>query len=121
MLALLVALASCTPKESPYLCAEACLDMREDIERSVQGQGYTIDPEEWDALCLAAPAEADCATCFAHVQAAWFAPRGLAWDCGCGLDEAGVAECRQAGDAEDEEIRYALETCLASCEAQGLP
>lgn len=114
-------LSACAPKASPYRCSEACLDMEEGLSASLEANGHPVDSAQWQAMCREAPSDATCESCFQHIQESWFAPLALAWDCGCGLDAEGVAECQQATDESSPSVTTALSTCLLICEDQELP
>jgi hypothetical protein len=118
---LILILLACAPKTSPYQCSEACLDMEAGLSASLESMGHPVESAQWQAMCREAPVDASCEECFQHIQQAWFAPLGLGWDCGCGLDSQGVAECQQEPDPDSSAVGVALDSCLAICEDQSLP
>ncbi len=118
---LLLLLVACAPKTSPYQCSEACLDMEAGLSGALEASGHPVDSAQWQAMCREAPTDASCEQCFQHIQQSWFAPLALAWDCGCGLDAEGVAECQQDPDPDSVTVGNALDSCLSICEDQALP
>lgn len=111
----------CKKEPEPDACATACLALEADLTTALTDAGETVDAEAWQAMCAAAPMDADCETCFTYIQDTFMWPLGVGWDCGCGLDTEGVAECRMDTGLSDSDAQAALTNCELTCEAQGLP
>ena len=119
LLALSLPLA-CKKEAEPDACATACLAMEGELTTAITAAGGTVDSAAWQEMCAQAPLDADCETCFAFFQDEYIATLGVGWDCGCGFDAEGVAECRQQTEVSDTDANAAITSCELACDEQGL-
>jgi hypothetical protein len=121
LLLTLAPLLGCKKDPEPDACATACLAMEAELTAAIGAAGGEVDSEAWQGMCADAPTDADCETCFAWFQSEYIASLGVGWDCGCGFDAEGVAECRQQTGVEQSDADAAIASCELACEEQGLP
>lgn len=118
---LLHSLLACGSAEEA--CRAACLDFESialELQRATGDDYPPMSSAEYKAMCDAAPRTDDCGDCYAWIQEQAYTPYAVGWDCGCGLDAAGVAECRQEPDVPEDEAAASVADCIETCEPYGL-